>query len=344
MIKPCRIKRGDKVAVVSLSNGSLGKPEFAHKFQIAKQRLKDLFGVELVATKNALKDPDFVYAHPELRAQDLMDAFKDKSIKAIFSATGGEDSIRILPYVDLDVIRQNPKIFTGYSDTTVTHFIMQKAGVMSYYGASLMGEIAEYVKINDYTFEAVDKMLVHPTERFEIKNAGVESFAKDIVWWGENNINVARKTYPDTKGYEVLQGSGKVRGRLIGGCMDVFVMLMPTKVWPSLAEFKNKILCLEPCDIGEDYFTYILRALAAQGVFKQIRAIMFGKPQHEQMYEKYKELLKKVIAEEEGLKDLPIIYNVNFGHAYPITLLPLGAMCEIDLDGKQITLIEPATK
>ena len=81
----------------------------------------------------------------------LTQVFKDKTIKGIFSAIGGEDSIRILPYIDYDVIRNNPKIFMGYSDTTVTHFILHKAGLISYYGPSVMCSFGEYVKMFDYT-------------------------------------------------------------------------------------------------------------------------------------------------------------------------------------------------
>ena len=65
-----------------------------------------------------------------------MDAFLDPSVKGIFSAIGGNDSVRILPYIDYDVIKNHPKIFMGYSDTTVSHFVMNKAGVVSYYEAS----------------------------------------------------------------------------------------------------------------------------------------------------------------------------------------------------------------
>ena len=129
MIKPERLKRGDKVAVVSLSWGGLGEKEIIHKYYLAKDRLKNMFGLELVPTEHALKGSKFTYEHPELRAKDWMDAFKDPSIKAIFSAIGGDDTIRLLPYIDYDVIKNNPKIFSGFSDTTANHFMMYKAGV-----------------------------------------------------------------------------------------------------------------------------------------------------------------------------------------------------------------------
>ena len=147
MIKPNALKKGDKIAIVSLSWGGLGDAGLIHKYYIAKDRLEKDFGLTVVTMPNALKGTDFVYNHPELRAQDLMEAFCDKSIKGIFCAIGGSDSIRLLPYIDYDVIHDNPKIFMGYSDTTVSHFVMRKAGIVSYYGPSVMCEFGEYVKM-----------------------------------------------------------------------------------------------------------------------------------------------------------------------------------------------------
>ena len=91
MIKPERLKRGDKVAVVSLSRGMLGEDKFIHKYYLAKQRLENDYGLEVVAMPNALKGIDYLYRHPEARAQDLMDAFRDPSVKAVFNAIGGDE-------------------------------------------------------------------------------------------------------------------------------------------------------------------------------------------------------------------------------------------------------------
>ena len=145
---------------MSLSWGGLGDKEYIHKFFIAKERLEKDFGLEVITMPNALKGGQYIYEHPELRAKDLMDAFKDKTIAGIFCAIGGDDAIRLLPYIDYDIIKNNPKIFMGYSDTTVNHFMMNKAGVVSYYGPSVMCEFGEYVKMLDYTKSAVAKLTI----------------------------------------------------------------------------------------------------------------------------------------------------------------------------------------
>ena len=344
MIKPKRLKKGDKIAVVSLSWGGLGDEALIHKFHIAKERLERDFGLQVVAMPNALKGTYFVDEHPELRAKDLMDAFRDETISAIFCAIGGDDTIRLLPYIDYDVIRNNPKIFMGYSDTTVNHFMMYKAGLGSFYGPSVMCEFGEYVKMFDYTAEAVKAVLFGDTEGYEIKSS--PEWTDVFVPWCEENQNIQKQLKPDIHGYEVLQGTGKAVGYLLGGCIDVFTMVIGTEIFPSVEQWKGAILFIETSEERPtpDFVKWTLRNLAAQGILKVLNGIIVGKPQAEQYYEEYKGAILKVVAQEEKLTDLPIIYNVNFGHAMPIGVIPYGVKAEIDCDNKRIALLESATE
>lgn len=344
MIKPQRLRPGDKAAIVSLSHGSLGKPQFIHKYYLAKERLERDYGLQVVAMPNALKGIDYLYQHPEARARDLMDAFRDPSIKAVFCAIGGSDTIRLLPYIDFDVLRNNPKIFTGFSDTTVNHLMMYKAGLTSYYGGAIMTNWAEYGAINEYTADAFDKTLFHPQERWTIPASGFCSYETDRVLWDEANINRTIPRFPNT-GYEILQGHGKVSGPLLGGCVGVFVMLFGTSLWPSPEEWRGRLLLLETSesDPSPDLLAWILRGLQAQGVLHAINGIVVGKPAYPDKLEPYKEVFRQVVGLEAGLPGLPILYNVNVGHAYPIGLFPLGLEYEIDCGARTLTLLEPAT-
>lgn len=105
--------------------------------------LTEEFGLEVVETAYALKDAEWLSAHPEARAADLMDAFTDPSIRGVIASIGGDDSIRLIPHLDLEVIRHNPKIFVGYSDPTAIHFACLKAGVTSLHGPTVMSGFAE---------------------------------------------------------------------------------------------------------------------------------------------------------------------------------------------------------
>lgn len=343
MLKPEKLHKGDKIAIVSLSWGGLGDKNLIHKYYLAKTRLENDFGLEVITMPNALKGSEFIYNHPELRASDLMTAFKDKTIKAIFCAIGGDDSIRTLPYIDYEVIKNNPKIFMGYSDSTVSHFMLNKAGVVSYYGPSIMCEVAEYGKMFDYTVDAINNILFTDTTNYEIKSSPY--WSKDFVPWEEKNINITKKLIKDKHGYEVLQGKGKITGQLLGGCIDVFPMIIGTKIWPTKDEWQNKILLIETSEDkpSPDLIKYYLRNLGAQGILEVIKGVIVGKSQDEKYYEEYKEVFSKVLKEFKH-KDLPIMYNINIGHAYPIGILPLGTNIEVDFDNKKITLLESATK
>ena len=347
MIKPKHLERGDAVAIVSLSSGILGEDWAIHKLAIARERLERDYGLQVRVMPNALRGVDYLDRHPEARASDLMEAFRDPAIKGVFSAIGGDDTIRLLPYVDLDVLRDNPKIFTGFSDTTSNHFMMYKAGLCSYYGASIMTNFAEYVRINDYTARMIRDTLFEPKPTLEIPSAPYWYDDEDEkIWWKEENIHTLRAYHPEEIGYEILQGSGAAEGELLGGCLDVFIELTGTPIWPSLDAWRGKLLFLETSevDMSAELLTWILRNLAAQGIFEVINGILVGKPARRSKYEPYKEVYRRVVGREAGRPDLPILYNVNIGHAEPIGVLPIGVRARLDADRRMLTLLESATE
>lgn len=344
MMKPRRLKPGDKIAVVSLSWGGLGDPELVHKYHIAKERLECEFGLAVVSMPHALEGSAFVAHHPELRAKDLMEAFQDETVSAVICAIGGSDTVRLLPFIDFEVIRRNPKIFMGYSDSTVNHLMMYKAGLTSFYGPSIMCEFGEYVRMFDYTKEAVQRILFQDCANYSIPSSPI--WSDDFVPWDEKNTAIAKTLKPDVHGgYELLQGDRVVWGHLLGGCIEVFSMVLGTELWPSLEQWRDAILFIETSEEkpSPDYIKWILRNLAAQGILKSLKGILVGKPQGETYYEEYKAAILQVVSSEEGLVDLPIFYNINFGHAMPIGILPYGIMTELDCGRKSITLLESAT-
>jgi muramoyltetrapeptide carboxypeptidase LdcA involved in peptidoglycan recycling len=292
---------------------------------------------------NALKGSRFVAEHPELRAKDLMDAFRDPGIRGIFCAIGGDDTIRLLPYIDYEVIRNNPKIFMGYSDTTINHFMMYKAGLVSFYGPAVMSEFGEYVNMSDYTAEAVRKILFEDSAGYSIEHSPV--WSNDWVDWNEESINIQRKMIADEHEYEILQGTGNVCGHLLGGCLDVFLMANGTEIWPAPDDWKGAVLFLETSEDQPSpiFVVWMLRNLAAQGILNAINGILIGKPCGGKYYEEYKDSVMQVVNREQGLTELPIFYNVNFGHAIPIGVIPYGIQTELDCSKRTITFLESAT-
>lgn len=142
-------------------------------------------------------------------------------------------------------------------------------------------------------------------------------------------------------GYELLQGSGIVQGRLIGGCIEVLEFAKGTVLWPEKKYWDNSILFFETSEDKPDptYIRYWLRNYAAQGILQNINGIIFGKPKDEKYYEEYKQEIVTVM-KEYGLEDLPILYNLNFGHTEPKFILPYGAMAEIDCERKTFSILE----
>lgn len=343
MIKPKRLRPGDKAAIVSLSWGGLGDEALIHRYDIAKERLEREFGLDVMPMPHALKGSGFVAAHPELRASDLMEAFLDSSVSAVICAIGGDDTIRTLPYVDLEIIRRNPKIFMGYSDSTINHLMMHKAGVISFYGPAVMSEFGEYVRMCDYTKKAVRDVLFQDTAGYRLVSSQV--WSDDWIPWEEENRGTARKMKPEEHGYEILQGTGIVQGHLLGGCIDVFIMASGTSVWPAPEEWKDAVLFFETSEDKPlpELVKWILRNLAAQGILKVLKGILVGKPQGEVYYREYKEVIRQVVSIEEHLTGLPVFYNVNFGHGTPIGILPIGLRVELDCENKTITFLESAT-
>ena len=338
LIKPKKLNIGDKVATVSLSWGGAGDEEILWRYHQGKERLQNIFGLEVVEMPHTLMGSEFVYKHPEKRAEDLMKAFADPQIKGIIACIGGIESIRMLPFIDFDLIRNNPKIFMGYSDTTITHMICYKAGISSFYGPTILMDFAENVAMDDYTIESIKKSLFCNETIGEILPA--KEWTSERLSWIIENKDTARKKKLNT-GYELIQGSKTVQGRLIGGCLDVFDMLRGTELFPPTDCFENAILFLETSEDKPPAWLMevILRTYGMMGILTKMSGMIFGKPQDEVFYEEYKETIKKVLA-EFGREDMPVMLNMNFGHTEPKFCLPYGALAEINHRNQSFTILE----
>ena len=276
LIKPHKLQRGDKAATVSLSWGGAGDPDFIWRYQAGKERLESVFGLEVVEMKHTLKGSQYLYEHPEKRAEDLMQAFADPDIKGIFSCIGGEESVRMLPFIDFNIIRENPKVLIGYSDTTVAHFMCLKSGISSFYGASVLAELAENIEIYDYTKNNLEKTLFSDEIIGEIVPS--DYWTSEFLPWLAGNRDIVKKTKKNS-GYELLQGSGKAKGRLIGGCIEVLEMIKGTILW-NKSDFDGSILFF---DTSEDkpepkFIEYWLRNYGSQGILQKISGIIWSKP------------------------------------------------------------------
>jgi muramoyltetrapeptide carboxypeptidase LdcA involved in peptidoglycan recycling len=339
MLKPRKLNPGDKVATVSPSWG--GPSIFPQRYQVGKQQLEKEFDLQVVEMPNTLKDASWLARNPKARADDLMQAFSDPSIKGIFATIGGEDSIRLLPYVDLDVIRNNPKIFMGYSDTTISHLICYKAGLVSFYGPSIMAEFGENGGIFPYIVQSLRQTLFSSEGIGEIKPS--TSWTVERLDWGDTaNQNRTRKLNPSA-GWKFLQGTGIRRGHLVGGCIEVFDWTRGTELFPE--NWKDAILFMETSEDmpPPEFVRYTLRTYAAMGILHQLSGILFGRPyDNGDKFAEYDQAILQVVREEEGLTDLSIITHMDFGHTSPMFVIPYGVQAEIDCDNQCFSILENA--
>lgn len=342
LIKPLRLHPGDTVATVSLSWGGAGDEGILWRYRQGKERLESIFGLNVMEMDHTLKGSEYIYEHPEKRAEDLMKAFQDPRIKGVIACIGGIESIRMLPYIDFDVIRRNPKIFMGYSDTTTTHLMCYKAGISSIYGPALLTDFAENVAMDNYTVKWIKKILFSDEPAGIIPSA--EEWTSEYLPWLVENQNIARKKQPN-HGYELLQGRGIVQGRLLGGCLEVFDMLRGTELFPDRASFHHAILFFETSEEKPPvwYMEIALRFYGITGILSCIRGMIFGKPQDEALYDEYNSVIKKVLAEFHR-EDLPVLVNMNFGHTEPKICLPYGILAEINCEKSSFSIIEAAVR
>ena len=333
LIKPKKLRKGDTIAAISISGGRAGDTDMLDRYHIGKKRLHEIFGLNVIETPNALKGSEFIYNNPKARVEDLIWALKNPDIKGIVTNMGGDDSYRLLPYLDYKVIRDNPKIMMGFSDISTLHNIFTYAGVTSFYGPSMLTPIAQPFELDGYTKHWIEKVLFSS----EIIGEIMPCKAWTNINWNNNSDEEIKWT--SNTGYRIINGSGRVEGRLIGGCGGPMQQIMGTKIFPSSEKWKDSIIFME---IGIPYSDTIsglhqIRAFAATGMFREAKGLICT----DISKESEKQLLK-VICEEEGLTDFPILANIDFGHRTPMTIIPSGVLAEIDCDKATFSILESA--
>jgi muramoyltetrapeptide carboxypeptidase LdcA involved in peptidoglycan recycling len=222
LMKPRRLSPGDRIAAVSPSWGGPG--QFPARYEAGKRCLQEIFGLQVVEMAHTLAAPDWVADHPEARAGDLMAAFADPHIKGIITTIGGDDSIRLLPYLDLNLIRANPKVFLGFSDTTSLHFACQAAGLGSFYGPAIMAGFAENGGMHAYSRDAVRRALFS-AEPIGLVPTNTEGWAEERLDWADRGAQLRKRKLLPAAPARMLQGRGRVSGPLIGGCTEVLEMI-----------------------------------------------------------------------------------------------------------------------
>ena len=245
----------------------------------------------------------------------------------------------------IKVVQKNPKLFTGFSDTTINHLMFYKLGLSTYYGPNFICDLAEIS----------DEMLPYSRRAFESYLEGKEyrEITSSEIGYQERTdfsraaVGTERTSHKEEHGFELLQGEDYFEGKLLGGCLESLYDILTTTryedektvcerygLFPDIEEWKGKILFIETCEEkpAPEQYEKELVILKEKGVFDVVSGVLVGKPQDETYYDEYKNVLVKVV----NNSDLPIVYNVNFGHATPRCVLQYGTMASVDMKKKKI--------
>ena len=333
------------VGIVSLSSGILGEPHIQFETETGIRRLEE-YGLNIKFMPHALMGLDYVKAHPEKRAEDLLLAFHDPEIDMILCAIGGDDTYRLLPYLfDHDELANSvtDKLFLGFSDTTINHLMLHKVGLTTFYGQAFLPDICELSS----------EMLPYTRKYFEelINTENISEICPSDIWYEERKsfgIDQAGKpliSHPNS-GFELLQGPSVFSGKILGGCIDSIydmfngdryadmpVLCKKYHLFPDPEDWKGRILLLETSEEkpSPEKYRKALEYLKQTGVFEAVSGLLVGKPMDETYAQEYRLLLTKVI----DRPDLPIVFNLNVGHSVPRCIIPFGINAFVDVN-KQV--------
>lgn len=333
------------VGIVSLSSGILGESRIRFETETGIRRLEE-YGLNIKFMPHALMGLDYVKAHPEKRAEDLLLAFHDPEIDMILCAIGGDDTYRLLPYLfDHDELANSvtDKVFLGFSDTTINHLMLHKVGLTTFYGQAFLPDICELSS----------EMLPYTRKYFEelINTENISEICPSDIWYEERKsfgIDQAGKpliSHPNS-GFELLQGPSVFSGKILGGCIDSIydmfngdryadmpVLCKKYHLFPDPEDWKGRILLLETSEEkpSPEKYRKALEYLKQTGVFEAVSGLLIGKPMDETYAQEYRLLLTKVI----DRPDLPIVFNLNVGHSVPRCIIPFGINAFVDVN-KQV--------
>ncbi|MCP4723746.1 MAG: LD-carboxypeptidase [bacterium] len=302
---PPKLRASDLIGVIS--PGSPVNPEY---LDIGTNRLKDL-GFRVVTGKYAADDHGYLAGDDEKRLADLHDMFADPEVKMIMLARGGYGCIRLIESIDYSLIKENPKILTGFSDATALQFaIYNKTGLVTFSGPMVE---SNFGKMN--LDKAAEKHFWDT-----LTNGKGGSFLPDPV---KDKLEVVHH--------------GKAEGVVICGCLSVILGLIGTDYCPDL---KDAILVIE--DISEPPYKLdrALQTLKIHNVFDKISGLVLGSFVDCSSDNKDDLTIEDVIEPIAQEKDFPVMRNLKYGHTSEIYTIPFGIKARLDTDKKAFELLE----
>ncbi len=309
MIKPKRLSRGDTIALISPASS----PSDLTRIKKGAGYFEKL-GYKVKIGGNVGKSYGYLAGTDSERLEDFHNMFADKEVKAIICVRGGYGTGRLLKSIDYTLIKNNPKIFVGYSDITALQLAMyEKAGLVSFAGP--MAAVDFYSEVNGYTEENFWKITTNAEPFGKVENPEGE----DIIFTGTEDVE----------------------GPLAGGNLALVTSLMGSEYIPG---FEGKILFLE--DVGEEPYRIdrMLNQLDIAGVFDKINGLILGRFEDCEGTDEKGLTIDEVFDHYFSKLNVPVVKNLRHGHLQGNLTLPFGILCKIYPKTNTLEIAESAVK
>lgn len=314
VLKPGKLKKGDKIGLIAPGSFITEK-----ELEESVNNIKSL-GFEPVYTERVLARSGYLGGSDTVRANDVNYMFGRKDINGIICVRGGYGCQRILPMLDYELIKNNPKVLSGYSDiTALLYGIYAKTGLVGFHGPVATSTFNKF-SVNYFT-----QVLCNPSEKLTMTSATDENPNDEC-----RRIRVIR--------------NGKAEGQLVGGNLSIVVSLVGT---PYDLDTKGKIVFLE--EVGEQPYRVdrLLTQLIQSGKLSDAAGIALGVFTDCEADKSSKEFtesftLSEVLYDRLFSLGIPVIYGLSFGHIVNKFTLPFGIKARLDVDNQQLSLLEPA--
>ncbi|OGN59238.1 MAG: peptidase S66 [Chlamydiae bacterium RIFCSPHIGHO2_12_FULL_27_8] len=321
---PKKLKEGDLVKIIAPSRSMYNFSKILK--EEAEKKFLEL-GLKLSFSKHVEEKGDFYSSSISSRIQDLHDAFLDKNVSAVMAFGGGYSANQLLNYIDFDIIKQNPKIFMGFSDITIlSNAIFAKTGLVTYSSPNFTS-FAQKLHF-EYTLNYFKKCLISE----ESYNIYPSEFWSDDKW----KINQDNRKLIKNSGIKIIE-KGNAKGTIIGGNLCTFNLLQGTNFIPNI---EDSILFIEDDSMAKKYcdveFDRNLQSLLHQNILRNIKAVIIGRFQKASKMNLSK--IKKIIKSKKELENILVLSELDFGHSDPKITFPIGGEIFINASKNEIDI------
>lgn len=333
---------GDTVAVVSPSSGLPGI--LPMPYELGLRRLREDFGLDVVEYPTTRR----MGCTPAERAADLHAAFADPRVKAVIASIGGDDQITVLPHLDRELLRANPKPFFGYSDNTNLLVFLDNLGIVGYHGGSVMVQFGRPVAMDPLT-EASLRAALFTTGPFEL--AAAAGVGTETDPWQEPETFSKRPRTEPADAWTWHNAERVVEGRSWGGNLEIlsWLLMAGREILPE-ERYAGRVLFLETSEEmprAEEVYR-ILRNMGERGLLRQFPALLMGRAMAWSFHARYdaaqraeyrraqREAVLRALA--EYAPDMLVVFDVDLGHTDPQVVIPFGGRVRVDGPGRKITV------